>query len=177
MKKFIIMLLITFTIVGLIVWFAIHQDNKKAQYKAPTNTTKLDPIGQTFANQGQVHIAVGASHPTYNSNPPTSGWHYLVPANWGVYEKSLVDEQALHNLEHVGIWISYKDVDIQTKESLTKIAQANPGSVIMSPREANDTKIILASWTRLEKLDSYDQSKIIDFISRNKNKSPEPLAK
>ncbi len=176
-KKIIITLLATFVGVGLLIWWAISQDNKNAPYKAPTNTAEIEPVGQVFENQGQTHIKVGENHPAYNSNPPTSGWHYVVPADWGVYEKALVDEQALHNLEHGGIWISYKDIDAETKANLENIAKANPGSVIMSPRDTNDAKIILSSWTRLEKLDSYDQVKILDFISRNKNKSPEPLAR
>lgn len=176
-RKIIIILLVTFAGVGLLIWWAISQDNKNAPYKAPTNTAELEPVGQVFENLGQTHIKVGESHPAYNSNPPTSGWHYVVPADWGVYDKPLVDEQALHNLEHGGIWISYKGIDDQTKENLNKIAKANSGSVIMSPREANDSKIILASWTRLEKLDGYDEAKILEFISRNKNKSPEPIAR
>ena len=133
--------------------------------------------GQAFENQGQTHIQPGDSHSAYNSNPPTSGWHWAQPANWGVYDKPLVDEQAVHNLEHGGIWISYKDIDEETKTNLESIAKANSGSVIMSPRDANDAKIILASWTRLEKLDSYDEAKIREFIRSNKNKSPEPLAR
>ncbi len=177
MKKLIIILVITFTSVGLIMWFAISQDNKNAPYKAGNNSQKLDPVGQVFENQGQTHIKVGESHPPYNSNPGTSGWHYARPADWGIYDKPLVDEQAVHNLEHGGTWISYKDVDGETKANLEKIAKANSGSVIMSPRDADDSKIVLASWTRLEKLDSYDEAKILDFISRNKNKSPEPLAR
>jgi hypothetical protein len=176
-KQIILILVITFSVVGLIVWIAIRADNKNAAYVAPTNTAKLDPVGQVFENLGQTHIKIGESHSPYNSNPPTSGPHYVDPADWGVYDKPLVDEQAVHNLEHGGIWISYKEIDDQTKENLKKIAKSNSGSVIMSPRDANDSKIILASWTRLEKLDTYDEAKILDFISRNKNKSPEPIAK
>ena len=177
MKKFTIILVITFAVVGLIVWIAISQDNKNAPYRAENNSQKLDPVGQVFENQGQTHIQPGASHPAYNSNPPTSGWHWAQPANWGVYNSPLVDEQAVHNLEHGGIWISYKDIDDQTKASLERITKANSGSVIMSPRAANDSKIVLASWTRLEKLDSYDVAKILEFIKANKNKSHEPLAR
>lgn len=175
-KQLIIILVTTFSILGLVIWIVTKIDNKNTPYVAPANTAKLDPVGQVFENQGQTHIKIGETHPVYNSNPPTSGWHYLDPANWGVYDKPLVDEQAVHNLEHGGIWISYKGIDDQTIENLKKIARANSGSVIMSPRDVDDSPIILASWTRLEKLDTYDEAKILDFISRNKNKSPEPIA-
>lgn len=176
-KQFISILIITFLVVVVIIFILTKLGNKNTAYVAPANTAKLDQVGQSFENQGQTHIKIGESHPEYNSNPPTSGWHYVVPADWGVYDKPLADEQVLHNLEHGGIWISYNGIDDQTKENLKKIARVNSGSVIMSPRDTNDSQIILASWTRLEKLDTYNQVKILDFISRNKNKSPEPLAR
>lgn len=133
--------------------------------------------GETFPILGQEHIAVGATHPAYNSNPPTSGWHYAQPADWGVYQKELPDEQAIHNLEHGGIWISYKDVDEKTKSDLEAIGKRYPGSVIVTPRSANDVKIVLASWGRLLKLEGFDETTIVNFIKANKNKSPEPLAR
>lgn len=133
--------------------------------------------GETFPILGQEHISVGASHPEYNSNPPTSGWHYVQPADWGVYQEELPDEQAIHNLEHGGIWVSYKDADEKTKSDLEAIGKRYPGSVIVTPRSANDAKIVLASWGRLEKLESFDETRIVDFIRANKNKSPEPLAR
>jgi len=133
--------------------------------------------GETFSILGQTHIEVGATHPAYNSNPPTSGWHYVQPANWGVYQEELPDETLIHNLEHGGIWISYKDVDQETKSSIEAIGKRYPGSVVVTPRSANDTKVVLASWGRLEKLESFDETKIVDFIKANKNKSPEPLAR
>lgn len=175
MKKFIIILVVVLLVTGLIIWFAITQDAKYAKYKVARNTQNLEAIGQVFEDQGQVHIKAGESHPPYNSNPPTSGWHYVQPAAWGVYDKPLADEQAIHNLEHGGIWISYVNIDAETKANLEKITKANGGSIILSPREANDAKIILASWTRLEKLDSYDEAKILDFILRNKGKGPEKI--
>lgn len=133
--------------------------------------------GKTFPILGREHIAVGASHPAYNSNPPTSGWHYAQPADWGVYQQELPDEQLLHNLEHGGIWISYKDIDQETKSNLETISKRYSGSVIITLRSANDAKIVLASWGRLEKLESFDEIRIVDFIKANKNKSPEKLVR
>lgn len=133
--------------------------------------------GEVFPSLGAQHIPNGAERPAYNSNPPTSGGHYGQPAAWGVYYQELPDEQIVHNLEHGGIWISYKDIDEEIKKKLEIIGKNNPGSVVVSPRSANDAKIAIAAWTRLEKMDVYDEEKIINFIKANKNKSPEPIAK
>lgn len=133
--------------------------------------------GESFSILGQEHISVGASHPEYNSNPPTSGSHNSQPANWGVYQEELPDEQLIHNLEHGGIWISYKDVDQETKLSLETLGKRYPRSVVVTPRSANDAKIVIASWGRLDKMESFDEKRIEDFIKANINKSPEPLAR
>src|SRR6266542_3471123 len=69
----------------------------------PTNGPKV----QSFPNLGQTHIAVGQSHPGYNSVPPTSGWHYANPAPWGVSRDPIPDEVQVHDLEHGGIMVQY----------------------------------------------------------------------
>ena len=124
---------------------------------------------------GQDHIAVGAFHPPYNSDPPTSGWHYEEEASWGVQEKELLDEQLIHNLEHGGIWISYTGIDDATKSALEKIARSEK-KVIVEPRVKNNAPIILASWGRLLKLDTFDEQAVMDFIETNRNQAPEPFA-
>lgn len=131
--------------------------------------------GEAIAVQGQEHIAVGANHPEYNSNPPTSGPHYAQPARWGVHQTELPDEQVIHNLEHGDIWISYVGIDDATKTALEKIAQSHP-KIILEPRSNNDAPIVLASWGRLQKLQTFDERAILDFIEANGNKSPEPFA-
>ncbi len=132
-------------------------------------------LGQSYPIQGQDHIEVGATHAPYNSNPPTSGPHYVLPAKWGVYQTELPDEQLVHNLEHGGIWISYKNIDAKTKTALEKIARSQP-KIIMTPRANDDAPIVLASWGRLQTSQTYDEKGILAFIEANKNQSPEPLA-
>ncbi len=133
--------------------------------------------GIVFPILGREHIPVGTFHPEYNSNPPTSGSHYAKEAEWGVYQNELPDEQLIHNLEHGGIWISYKpDIDPAIKVKLESIGNNNRGSVVVAPRAKNDSMIAVASWGRLEKLDNFNEVEIINFIDENKNRSPEPLA-
>lgn len=134
--------------------------------------------GEPIQIQGRDHIPVNSPRPDYNSNPPTSGSHYAQPTDWGIYQEEQKDENAVHSLEHGGIWISYKpDIDKETKGKLEEIGKRYPNSVVVSPREANDTPIAVASWGRLEKLTTFDENRIVEFIKRNKNKSPEPLAR
>lgn len=165
-KKFVIIYLLSIVILfGGILWIN----------KMRSDARNIPAIGTSFPIQGQEHIAVGATHPEYNSNPPTSGWHYAQPATWGVHQDELPDEQLIHNLEHGGIWISYKDVDPTTKSELERIARSNQ-KVILTPRSKNDAPIVLASWGRSQKLEKFDRDAIINFIKANKNKSPEPYA-
>lgn len=132
--------------------------------------------GEAIAEQTGTHIAEDTAHDPYNSNPPTSGPHYAQAAAWGIYQQPLPDEQLIHNLEHGGIWICYKDLDQEQINKLEEIARRNPGSVILTPRPANDSKIAVASWGRLEKMDEINEDLINSFIKANKNKSPEKLA-
>lgn len=136
-----------------------------------------NPQGESFPIEGREHIAEGQAHAPYRTNPPTSGTHYGQPAEWGVYDKELSDEQVVHNLEHGGIWISYKDMNEEELKTLKKIARTYPQSVIMTPRAKNDSRIALASWGRLQKLETVDVEQIRSFIKNNRNHSPEPLAR
>lgn len=137
---------------------------------------KKDLIGQYVPSQGQVHIGIGATHAAYNSNPPTSGPHYVKPADWSIYETELPDEQLVHNLEHGGIWISYKGIDPETKLAIENFAKKHPDKMIVTPREKNDSTVALASWTQILKLDAFDETTALQFMNANKNQSPEPYA-
>lgn len=122
------------------------------------------------------HIQPGQDHPAYNSNPPTSGWHYPEPAEWRFYSEELPDERVVHNLEHGGIWITYKNVSDSTQSDLQQLSRVYPKSVIISPRSANDAPMAVASWGQLMKLQSFDRPRIVEFIETNMNRSPEPIA-
>lgn len=163
-KKVLLWTIGTLIVIGIIYLLAISVKNQKPR------------PGEAFSVQGQEHIAVGATHEEYNSNLPTSGPHYAQPAKWGVYQSELPDEQVVHNLEHGGIWIAYKDIPEDTKTTLEEITKSGL-KIIMTPRAKNDAPITLASWGRVQKFESFDRQAILDFIRANTNKSPEPFAK
>ncbi|MBX4186962.1 MAG: DUF3105 domain-containing protein [Candidatus Doudnabacteria bacterium] len=165
-KLLLIIIVIVAAVIGAAFWL----------FKSSQEKVKNLP-GQTFENLGQQHIDQGSTnHPPYNSNPPTSGWHWPQPADWGVYSTTLPDEELVHNLEHGGIWISYKPdkVDQNTINMLNDFAKRYP-LIVVEPREKNDAAISLAAWTHLENLDHYDERLILEFISAFHNRGPEKV--
>ncbi len=110
----------------------------------------------------------------YNSNPPTSGEHYVQPAPWGVYAETLPDQTLIHNLEHGGIWISYRDKnDKDTVKALEDLAEKYDSHLIVTYRPENDSPIIVTAWGRLLKLNEVNKGQIVNFIARYRFKGPE----
>lgn len=153
--------------VGMIIWSATRP-------QAPLP-------GVSYANQGQDHVPLDHKD-TYNSNPPTSGPHYQSPGNWGMYDYESNDKIFIHNLEHGGIWISYKpSVSKEVVAELNDFVKSFGGSkLVASPRSANDTDVAIAAWTRLYTFNisgghlSAQQKKDLEtFYVRLKNRGPE----
>lgn len=135
-----------------------------------------------YPELGREHIPVGAEHPPYNSNPPSSGWHYGDAAKLGFYDVNEVppaDENLIHNLEHGEIWIAYHPtLATSTREQLKQLTDES--LVVITPRTTNDTDVALVAWGRVDKfnLDSdagLDESRINDFITRYRNRGPEKV--
>ncbi len=128
--------------------------------------------GEEVSIQPADHINPGDPMPgIYLTNPPVSGWHYSQPAEWGVYDKELVDQNVIHNLEHGGIWISYQpDAPPELIENLKRVAGEYKDKVILSPRSANDSLIALSAWGRLDKFDYFDEARIVKFIKAYEGK-------
>lgn len=131
---------------------------------------RISPIGATHLQQGQ-------RYGSYTSNPPTSGPHWPTPAPWGVYNEPLADETVVHNLEHGGIWVSYKNAkDSDLAGRLDDVARRYR-KVVVTPRPANDAPIAAAAWGRLLKLQTFDEAQIVAFIAAYMGKiGPEPNA-
>lgn len=164
--------------IGLILMgyqaFLVKSPEEQA-FEQAIEVVSLEDTVEEFPIEGANHITDGA-RAVYNTNPPTSGPHYAQPANWGFYDEPIPDERLVHNIEHGGIWISYTGSDDETAVALKSIAKRNSGSVIVTPREANDDPIVVASWGRMMRLSQVDEVRIQKFIDMYINQSPERLA-
>ncbi len=136
--------------------------------------------GVTHSDKGREHV----EQKNYSEEElPTSGPH-ASPVAWGVYAIEQRDDQLIHNLEHGGIVATYRP-DIP-KAELTKLTQLlskpfsesgfEPTKIVIAPRKLNEAPIVLSSWQRSQKLNTFNKETVIMYVKRNLGKSPEPLA-
>ncbi|MDO8676820.1 MAG: DUF3105 domain-containing protein [Candidatus Azambacteria bacterium] len=175
LKKLSLLFLAILILISGIYWFMKRNSEKIVERKI---------YAVQITDQGRTHIDVGASHPAYNSNPPTSGWHYEEWESKGVYKGQQPDEGLVHNLEHGYIWISYRP---DAAPEIIKQLESFYGfgkKIVVEPRKENDKLISLAAWNWLDKFDPISGSslndvelkRIGDFIDAYINQGPEPNA-
>lgn len=134
--------------------------------------------GAAVPIQGQQHISPGQPHPAYNSDPPTSGWHYETALDAGFYEEPYPDELLVHNLEHGHVVIAYDCGKLEdcegVKAQLRGVFDRYDGwKVTIVPRENADAALALTAWGRIDKLDSFDEARITAFIDAWRDRGPE----
>ena len=145
--------------------------------------------GLRIEDQGTAHISPGDSHPEYNSQPATSGWHYSsghgiafgtgsslpAPAPWGIYDEEIPDEILIHNLEHGGIGIHYNCPEGCSELVRSLVETSRLGrKVIVSPYSGISTRIALTAWNYLDVFDEYDEARIREFIAAHESSANAP---
>lgn len=164
----IVLLALVFIIGGIWAFIRLMSD-RSVQKSCPEKND-----GLFIAELGKEHIKPDASHPPYNSNPPTSGWHTEETAKWGISEAPVPDEMQVHNLEHGGIMIQYgQEISKEVRQKLEEITKQYKSKVLMAPRAGLDRAIALTAWTYLDKFDSFDECRINGFIKAHINQGPE----
>ena len=127
---------------------------------------------------------------TWNSNPPTSGPHWGVPAVWDFYDTPVPLVQTTHNLEHGGIIIHYgPQVPQQDVQKLRDYWNDDPNGLIVAPLPTNGNKITLSAWTVPDNLvgtedrgrgwlatcTRFDKDAFDSFVHEHRFKGPERL--
>ena len=141
---------------------------------------------QSLTSLGQTHIQPGETHPPYNSNPPTSGWHYDTPQREGIYTTQQSQEQILHNLEHGFVNIQYKDLNGAEVQRLIDLVRRDQRHLILAPYPGLPAmvKVALTAWTgpngdparqigKLQYCTGVDDNAVRDFIRSFRDQGPE----
>ena len=160
--------ILTLLILGGGMWFLTAQSNKEqAKISKPL-------MGEEIPDQGRGHVPDGTKL-DFNSNPPTSGRHYAKWITRGIYDKSQIDGNLVHSLEHGAVILSYKsDLPKEDVEKIKSVfSSVSVGKKIMVSRDNLDVPVALTSWGRLLKLQTIDEAKIKEFMETNEDRGPE----
>ncbi len=124
----------------------------------------------------------GGTSPKWNTDPPTSGPHYGIPAIFGIYNEELEIARVVHNLEHGGIFILYgKDVPDSTVEELRSFYDSHKTGTIMAPLNRLGDKFALGAWVVdgetkngfLAKCTKFDEGAVSTFFRSLQFRGPE----
>lgn len=111
----------------------------------------------------------------YPQRPPVGGPHDPVWLDCGVYDEPVRDENAVHDLEHGAVWITYDpdagvDVDLLT--------DALPQNGLLSPYPGLGAPVVVTVWGRQLALDGADDPRLRLFVATfgGGETAPEPFA-
>lgn len=160
--------LLTLVIIVGGVWLSNKEEIKtQAQLSKPL-------MGEKMPDMGALHVARGATHSAYNSNPPTSGSHWTGVAGPGIKDEPVPDELVLHSMEHGAVVVWYREgMDQGDMDKITEAFNNSSGKKIMLARKDLDVPVALTSWGYLLKLQTVDEVKIKEFIETNNDRAPE----
>ena len=135
---------------------------------------------ESYPDMGVRHIELGAPHKPYNSNPPTSGPHYDIPADPGFYEPgtSIEPEQVVHNLEHGQVVLWYRpNINRFFEAQVERLVDQEPRFTVAVPFEDmnGSYNIVMTTWTKARACENASQAVVDDFRRRFQGRAPEPI--
>lgn len=139
-----------------------------------TDTTATSATAtRTFPNLSRDHVATTAPPETL---PPAGGAHAAQWQNCGVYSSPIVNEYAVHSLEHGAYWITYApDLPASEVQTLTSLVAGQPYG-LLSPYPDQASPVVITSWGVQKTVTSASDPALKDFIVAygDGSKAPEP---
>jgi hypothetical protein len=128
-----------------------------------------------FAVAGAQHVEGQVNYP---QTPPVGGSHNAVWQNCGVYDTPVINEHAVHSLEHGAVWIAYQpDLAAEQVARLADITRQSSHR-LLSPYPGIDSPVIASAWGYQVRLDGADDPRLMQFILKYEQgpTTPEPGA-
>jgi hypothetical protein len=165
---------------GYFIWNGV-----KASSQSATSTQTANDLGQAIPPLSDTsHVADGTDPGPYNSDPPTSGRHYAQPAQAGFYDTDPwpvhPEGHLVHSMEH-GYVIFWYNCDLLSESACTALktqlkdvmTQEDNLKVIAFPWPSLDVPVVMTSWGRMLRMESFDPQRAAGFVETFRNHSPE----
>ena len=100
----------------------------------------------------------------YPTIPPVGGDHLGIWHTCGIYKVELLDEAAVHSLEHGAVWVTYKP-EIEKEEiiKLTTMLSGKP-KILLSPHSEQMSLIVATSWGRRLEIETANDPRLNKFV-------------
>ena len=178
-RKRLIGLVLTIIGVALVIAIVTVVIVVNAQPKAPVaapsaSSTTADGV-QTWSGLAQTHTT---SAVTYQMTPPAGGPHNPVWLNCGVYTQAVPNVNAVHDLEHGAVWITYDPAQVSA-DQITALTALTPTTyAVLSPYPGMDTPMAISAWGAQLKFSDPADPRVMSFLTTywRSATSPEPGA-
>jgi hypothetical protein len=154
----------------LVIVFVVTSGNSSA----PTAASSIKGV-KTYSGLTSNHVAGTVD---YAQTPPTGGDHNQVWLNCGVYDQQVPNENAVHDLEHGAVWITY-DPSQTTDAEVAALQKAVPSTyAVLSPYEGLGKPMYISAWGAQLGFTKADDPRIAKFITKywQSADAPEPGA-
>ena len=129
---------------------------------------------RTVESEGRLHTNDLNEKIDYETDPPTSGTHYAIPAVWDIYDRPINQLQGVHNLEHGGILIQYGSrVPRSEVDRIAEFYRESPNGMLVAPLPRLGDKIALTAWTHLATCTRFSEGGFEAFRDAYRAKGPE----
>ena len=161
-----------FLLVPLMLLTGCKSETKKPAF-APKPTTTIAGV-QTYGQLSQRHLGKGQYDITYPQSPPVGGAHSPIWLKCGVYTEALPNVNAVHDLEHGAVWITYPpSAPAATVTALEQYVGTNKEYVLVSPYPGLDSPVVVTAWGAQLKLTSPSDPRLLQFVQQFAGNGPE----
>jgi hypothetical protein len=118
--------------------------------------TELDEAADAAGCELESNRAQGREHTTslserveYKTNPPTSGNHFIEPAEDAAYGEAPPDEQLVHTLEHSRVVVWFKPgLPEEARANLKALYDSDTYQMLLVPRRDMPYAVAASAWNR-----------------------------
>ena len=154
-----------------VIGYAVSQNKKKSDAKNPDKIAGI--VHKQFSSGDHKTTVI-----SYAESPPMGGPHAPIWADCDgtVYPKQIANENAVHDLEHGAVWITYKPgLPADQLDVLTKLVAGQPYT-LLTPYEGLKSNVSLQAWGYQLFVDSATDPRVEQFITAlrlNQKNTPE----
>lgn len=138
------------------------------------NAGKISGVAH-FTGLGQRHTQTKVSYP---QSPPVGGDHDPAWLNCGIYNKAVRNENAVHDLEHGAVWITYQPTLTSTDVAKLSLFVRNNtlGKLTLSPYPGLTSPVVASAWGYQVHLNGVDDPRLLKFVTKYQGSSQAPEA-